>query len=133
MTPKRKDANHKEIVRALQRIGVGNGARSKYRAKRTEVDNIFFASKREASRYSELRLLEKAGAISTLKLQVPFPLIVEGQRVGIYVADFSYVEKGQLVIEDCKGYRDNRSPVYRLFKLKAALVKAIYGQEVREV
>ncbi|WP_416330384.1 DUF1064 domain-containing protein, partial [[Clostridium] innocuum] len=49
--------------------------KSKYGAVKTEVDGIMFDSKREASRYQELRLLEQAGEITNLRLQVPFELI----------------------------------------------------------
>ena len=37
---------------------------SKYHAVPTTIDNIRFASKAEARRYRELRLLEKAGEIA---------------------------------------------------------------------
>ena len=42
---------------------------SKYRNVKTEVDGILFASKKEARRYSELKLLERAGEIAHLELQ----------------------------------------------------------------
>lgn len=46
----------------------------KYGAVRTEVDGHSFASKAEARRYQELRLLEKAGKIESLELQPVFVL-----------------------------------------------------------
>lgn len=46
--------------------------KSKYGAVKTEVDGITFASKHKASRYLELWLLEQAGEITNLRLQVPF-------------------------------------------------------------
>lgn len=49
--------------------------RSKYGARKTVVDGITFDSKKEANRYRELKLLEKAGEICCLRLQVPFELI----------------------------------------------------------
>ena len=51
--------------------------RSKYGAIKTEVDGIKFDSKHEASRYKELRLLEQAGEITNLRLQVPYILFPE--------------------------------------------------------
>jgi hypothetical protein len=36
---------------------------SKFHAKRTQVDGIWFDSKAEAGRYGELKLLERAGEI----------------------------------------------------------------------
>lgn len=100
-------------------------ARSKYGAVRTEVDGISFASKKEARRYADLKLLDRAGQIADLKLQPRFPLIVNGQTVCTYVADFSYrVVGGDLVIEDAKGVQTD------VFKLKRALMKACLGIEV---
>lgn len=95
---------------------------TKYRAIPTVVDNIRFASKREAARYSELKMLQRVGLIRNLVLQPRFPLIVEGQKICDYIADFSYVEKGsdRLVVEDPKGMR---TPVYRL---KAKLFSVCY-------
>lgn len=106
---------------------------SKYRNVRTMVDGIGFPSKREANRWKELRLLEADGQIEGLLRQPRYELVVSNVRVGTYVADFVYVENNQPVIEDVKGFRDRRRPAYQLFLLKAALVKAIYGIEVRQV
>ena len=63
------------------------------------VDGIVFASKREATRYRELRLLEKCGDISGLELQprYDFPM---GFR---YTADFRYSRDGREIVEDVKG------------------------------
>ena len=71
----------------------------KYFARPTIVDGIKFASAKEARRYGELKLLEKAGKISALELQPRYKLVIEET----YVADFRYLEKGETVIEDVKG------------------------------
>lgn len=99
---------------------------NKYGAKKTVVDGITFASKAEARRYGELKLLEKAGEIRHLELQPKFDLTVNGEKIGRYVADFRYREGTESVVEDVKGFK---TPVYRL---KKALVKALYGIEIRE-
>jgi hypothetical protein len=99
---------------------------TKYRNVRTEVDGISFASKREAKRFVELRLIQKAGVISDLKTQVRYPLDVNGQPVCHYIADFTYLEKGELVVEDSKGYRTPE------FILKSKLMRAVHGIEVQE-
>jgi hypothetical protein len=80
--------------------------RSKYRAKPTIVDGVRFASQAEARHYAELKLREKAGEIKNLELQPKFPLMVSGQKVGTYIADFRYREgpKGVLRVVDVKGY-----------------------------
>lgn len=92
------------------------------------VDGITFDSKREAARYLELRLLERSGAISNLRLQPKFELHVAGQKVCRYVADFAYLDSDTLlaIVEDVKGIK---TPVYRL---KAKMLKAEYGITVRE-
>lgn len=82
--------------------------KSKYGAVKTEADGIMFDSKREASRYQELRLLEQAGEITNLRLQVPFELIPKS-KYGMpirYIADFTYNDlNGQLIVEDAKGVK----------------------------
>lgn len=98
---------------------------NKYGNHRAVVDGINFASRREANRYSELRLLERTGAIKNLQTQVRFPLEVNGTIVTHYVADFVYDEKGEGVVEDAKGWATD------VFKLKAKIFKAIYGKEIR--
>ena len=50
---------------------------TKYNAKRTTVDGITFASKLEAERFQQLRLLEMSGQISGLMLQVEFQILKE--------------------------------------------------------
>lgn len=98
----------------------------KYRAKRTTVDGITFASKKEAKRYGQLRELEQAGRIVGLVLQPRFPLKVNGLLVTTYVADFEYSEGGVRVVEDVKGFRT------RDYILKRKMMLAVYGIEVRE-
>lgn len=99
---------------------------NKYGNHRTTVNGHSFASKREAKRYQELCLLEKAGHISALECQTRFPLKIDGELICTYVADFSYLEGGKTVTEDCKGFK---TPEY---KLKAKLMKAIHGIEILE-
>ncbi len=100
----------------------------KYGNRRTVVDGVAFASAKEARRYSELRLLERAGNLSELVLQPRFPLVVNGEKICTYVADFSYrpLRSDTLTIEDVKGVK---TPIYNL---KKRLMKAVHGIEVRE-
>ena len=109
-------------------------ARSKYGNIATVVDGIRFASKREARRWQDLRLLEKAGEIRNLMRQVRYPLTVNGIRITTYIADYVYVPLNRIskewefndVVEDVKGVR---TPVY---KLKRALMFAIHGIKIVE-
>lgn len=108
----------------------------KYRAVPTMLDGIRFASKAEAARYAELRLLEKAGEIKELTLQPRYELLAwpsHGERtrtvVGHYVADFRYRQgpRGILVIEDVKGMRT------ALYRWKKRHFEAQYGLSITEI
>lgn len=108
--------------------------KSKYHATKTVVDGITFDSKREAKRYSELKLMERAGVIKELRRQVRYELIpafdVAGKhyRPTSYVADFVYVDTktGKEVVEDVKGMR---TPLYRV---KAKLFAYKFGVSIKE-
>lgn len=52
-----------------------NRSRAKYGNRKVVVDGITFDSEREAHRYTELKILEKAGKITGLQLQREFELI----------------------------------------------------------
>ena len=62
------------------RGNVNANTKSKYHSRKQTIDGYVFASKREAQRYSELKMLEKAGEISNLELQKRFELI-PSQRI----------------------------------------------------
>lgn len=101
---------------------------SKYRNKKTVVDNIKFESNLEATRYKELKLLQRAKQISNLRLQVPF-LLQEGfkkngttHRKIEYIADFVYEENGQTIVEDTKGMKTET------FKIKQKLFEYKYPE-----
>lgn len=93
----------------------------KYYNKKTIIDGIVFASKLEAKRYTELKLLEKQGLIKDLELQPSYDLIPtfkkdnKTYRKSTYKADFSYYDKelNKIVVEDTKGFK---TPVYMLKK-----------------
>jgi hypothetical protein len=113
--------------------------RHKYGAKPVVVDGHYFPSKFEAERYGVLRTLERAGTIKDLRLQPRFPLVVDGEEIGVYVADFRYLEKMQHggvvapgawtdVVEDVKG------AVLQLYKLKRRLFRKLYPDlDFREI
>lgn len=102
---------------------------NKYGARKVYVDGIKFDSQHEANRYCELKVLERGKAISNLKRQVKFELIPkqENERACNYIADFSYIENGQLVVEDAKGYKTE------VYKLKRKLMQHVHGIKIREV
>jgi len=84
---------------------------TKYSNKKTMIDGITFMSKKEANRYSELKLLLRAKQISNLVLQPSFELQESFKKNGKtirainYIADFQYEENGKIVVEDVKGVK----------------------------
>lgn len=111
---------------------------NKLGAIRTRVGDRSFPSKKQAARYLALRTLLAAGEIADLECDPRIVLIVNGLKVGVFQPDFRYriargIRTGCTVVEDVKGRRDTGDPVYRLFKLKAALFHALFGFEVTEV
>lgn len=102
--------------------------RSKYKNIKTVVDGIKFDSKKEARRYQDLKILERAGEIFGLELQPRFSIIVNGFKICTYVADFRYYEEGNPneVIEDVKGVKT------AIYRLKNKLMQAVHGIEILE-
>lgn len=93
------------------------------------VDGILFASKREAARYGELKLLAEAGKISGLRLQPEWEIVINGQLVCKYRADFFYTENGKAVVEDVKSSGTRKDKVYQL---KKKLMAAVHNIEIWE-
>jgi hypothetical protein len=102
---------------------------NKYRNIKTNIDGIKFDSKREAERYAELKLMEKAKLISNLELQPKF-ILQEGfkyqgkkEQAITYIADFKYKEaSGVVVVEDVKGVATDP------FKIKRKMFLYHHGQ-----
>lgn len=102
---------------------------NKYGAIKTEVDNILFASKKEAARYKQLKLQERTKIITNLVLQPSFLLQekfdknFKHYRAINYIADFMYYDaiKKKDVVEDVKSVA-TKTQVYmlkkKLFELK---------------
>ena len=90
-------------------------SRSKYKNIKTVVDGITFASKKEATRYTQLMTLQNAGKIRGLQLQPRIALMVNGQKIGYYIGDFQYELNGQVILEDVKSTA-TKTPVYNLKK-----------------
>jgi hypothetical protein len=108
---------------------------SKYGNKKITVNGKTFDSKKEYNRYCELRLLEKAGAISNLQTQVRYVLIPAQrgengkviERQCCYIADFTYLQNGEIIAEDTKGFR---TPEYIL---KRKMMLYFHGIRIKEV
>lgn len=107
---------------------------NKYGAKKTTIDGLTFDSKAEASRYQDLKLLERAGVITDLKLQPVFilqPAFTDAEKNRYqaikYRADFQYTEGEQVVIEEVKGFETEA------WKLRKRLFLFRYPQYVLRV
>jgi len=122
----------------------GEPPANKYHAIPVHVDGVRFASRKEAARYLELRLLEKAGLIADLECQPVFPLhVMEIWRsgsplvvftAGRFTADFRYCDRGvyavgEIVVEDVKS-DVTKTEAYRLRKTFAEHIHGIYVREV---
>lgn len=120
--------------------------KTKYGNRKIEIDGIKFDSVKEANRYNELKLIERAGKIKDLQMQVKFTLIPPlYETVGItekgkvknrlverecsYKADFVYtdLETGETIVEDTKGFKTKD------YIIKRKLMFWIHNIKIREV
>lgn len=116
----------------------------------TTFDGIEHASQKEANRWCELKLLERAGKILDLDRQVKFTLIpaqyeyefdevvkAKGkkpkgklvERECSYIADFVYIdaESGRLIVEDTKGFKTKD------YVIKRKLMRYVHMVAIKEV
>lgn len=126
---------------------------AKYGNKKTRTsDGILHDSRKEALRWTQLLLLERAGEISDLKRQVEFLLIPDqrepsaevyqrGEKKGmpkegkllerkvVYVADFVYndTKTGKRVVEDTKGVKTKD------YIIKRKLMLYIHNIKIKEI
>ena len=107
---------------------------AKYGNRKIIRDGIEFDSIKECQRYCELKLMQRAGVISDLQLQVSFELIpsqrIDGkvvERAVNYVADFVYQQNGLKVVEDTKGMRTKD------YIIKRKLMLWVHGIRIREI
>lgn len=127
--------------------------RTKYHSQKITRDGMTFDSLKEYRRFCELTLLEKAGSITDLKMQVEFELIPSqfeeiptgefykrGEQKGMpkmkrvcveqsvkYVADFVYKENGKTIVEDTKGFKTKD------YIIKRKLMLYIHKIKIKEI
>jgi hypothetical protein len=103
------------------------------RSQKIEDDGHKFDSAREHRRYRELRLMQLAEEIADLDVHPVYPLVVNGELVYTYTADFRYsiIRGGSgLVVDDVKSEGTRKKDSWRLVR---KLFKALYGIEITEV
>ena len=121
-----------------------------YNIKTRASDGTVLDSVREARRYEELLILQRAGKITDLQRQVRYELIPaqyetyerfsksgerlkDGKRLlerGVdYVADFVYkdVESGNIIVEDAKGFKTKE------YTIKRKLLLSVHNIRIKEV
>ena len=125
--------------------------RSKYNSRKVIVNGVEFDSQKEANRYRELVLLERAGRIQDLQRQVKFVLIPaqyesyeryskktgkrlkDGKRCVekscVYNADFVYKMDGQRFVEDTKSDPTKTKD----YIIKRKLLLWVHGIRIKEV
>lgn len=87
----------------------------------------YFVSKVEFERGMQLLVLLAAAKIERLQFQHKFDLNVNSRKICAYVADASYYEGGQFVVEDSKPIRF----MDKTAEIKIKLFEAIHGITVR--
>lgn len=113
---------------------------NKYGNRKTVVDGVEFDSRHEATRWCELKYMERAGLIYDLQRQVPFVLIptqkdeITGrviEREAKYIADFTYRDRNthKLVVEDTK----SKATKTKDYILKRKLLLYRHGLQIKEV
>ena len=111
---------------------------SKFKNQKVVIDGFKFDSKKEGKRYIDLKLLQRAGQIQDLQMQVSFELMAgvkfeneKRKKPALrYVADFVYVQGGLKIVEDVKSKATRRLPAYRQ---KKHLMMSVHGIEIQEV
>jgi len=91
---------------------------SKFSAKKIVCNGITFPSISEGARYSRLMFCqERLKLISALELQPEFKLMVNGQHVSTYTADFRFKDDSGEIVEEVKGRWTGESILrFKLFK-----------------
>ena len=124
--------NTMTLQEARDHLGRRARGMNKFGAKKVTDGGITFDSKAEHARYLSLKAEEFRGRIEALRVHVPYPLMVNGQKVCDYVADFSYRrvdgDTRTHVLEDVKGLR--KGSAWAVFRLKARLFEAIHKYEI---
>ena len=132
------EEEYEQLLRTREQKRKVEEKKNKYHSRKVTINGIQFDSKKEANRYCALKMLENAGEISDLKLQVPFELIPtqrdeDGkllEKKCSYLADFTYLDKdGNLVVEDVKS-KATRTTEYRI---KRKLMLYNLGIQIKEV
>jgi hypothetical protein len=101
--------------------------KSKYGNKKVTLSSgLKFDSEKEWNRYTILKMLENAGEITALQMQVKFKLTASK-----YYADFTYFDykKKQFIVEDVKSAATRKLTPFRM---KKRMMKELYNIDILE-
>jgi len=104
--------------------------RKKYWNKKSYVDWYTFDSIAEWKRYTKLKVMQDYDEISDLELQPKFILQEAFERnwkkisAVTYIADFRYVEDGEIIVEDVKGVKTKE------YEIKKRLFLKVHGENI---
>lgn len=122
--------NRRLINEAKQAAGMKSKP-AKYKNVRFTAGGVAWDSKKEYARWLVLWRLQEQGLITGLRRQHRFAIRINGELVCTFVADMTYhkLPSREFVVEDVKSEFTRKMPVYRL---KAKLMKAVWGVTIRE-
>lgn len=138
---------YRQLKKQLKRAQTGQ--ENKYNNRKVVILGENFDSQKEADRWAQLKLMERAGSITDLQRQVKFVLIPAQREVirlkngdiksgkviekeASYKADFVYTDTatGERVVEDVKSEITSKNQTY---VLKRKLMLQVYGIRVHEI
>ncbi len=104
--------------------------KNKFGAKKTEFMGMKFDSKWEAERYGQLWKMQENNEIKDLDRQVRFNIVIDGQKICAYIADYTYYKPNkdgvdEFIVEDAKGVETD------VFRLKKKLMLAVNGIDIK--
>ena len=105
-------------------------SRNKYNAVKCEYKGIKFDSKKERDRYITLEYFVFERKINNLEVHPRFDLMVNGQKIGRYTADFRYKRNGETVVEDVKSKATKTRDYILRKKILATYTPPIHITEV---
>lgn len=110
-----RQGKSKEFIQSEDKRLGNEPKKTKHGNVKVVLDGILFDSKKEARRYQELKILERVGKITNLQLQPKFVLLEWSKwaRGITYIADFSYTENWQSIVEDVKSKHTAKNYVYK--------------------
>ncbi len=99
---------------------------NKYKAKKTELDNIIFDSKSEGDYYLELKLQQQAGLIESFECQVKESLEAYDKHIFNYFVDFLVYHN-----DGTKEYIEHKGMSTDLWRAKWKMLEAKYDKEIK--